>query len=258
MLSKLLLLPALALVLQAQIQVPQLGSVRCSDGTVRPVFGVPAAFVLGKPLASAALSASFSDKGGIVASTSAVRLLEATGKPIGEFKVADPGVIVDIETDPSSALAWLPLTSSLLMWDGAAFQQLVLPSPPAGRVSALRRDGSRAFLLVAEPEGGVSEDEISLDSGNINSVRYLPGVTGPAFSAGAFVLFPDPTGLAINGPTGSNSIPIPGSGLRMEKMTGDWIHITTANSNRHWALHVTSGTLQLFQLPGIPGSKESK
>lgn len=258
MFSKFLVLPVLAIALQAQILVPQLGSIRCSDGSVRPVLGVPASFVLGKPFASSAISASFSEQGGIIAAGGGVQLLDASGKLIGEFKTADPGALVDIDSDSSSALAWLPRTASLLIWNGSDFEQIALPSPPSGRVTSLRRDGSRAFLLVVEDGGGVSENEISLNSGYIDSVRYMAGVTGPAFSLGAFLLSSNGMVMEVQGPAGTQAIPLAASALSLEKMTSEWVHITAANSTRHWALHLRPGASQLYELPGIPVAKVSK
>lgn len=259
MLRKLLLLPFIALILQAQLQVPSVGSIRCADGSVRPVYGLPASFVLGKPLLSSAVASSFSKSGGIVATADSIKLLNAAGQFVAAFKASDPRALVDIGAEVSSAIAWLPQTLSLVFWEGSAFSEIVLSSPPSGRVTALRRDNSNAVLLVLEEGGGVSENVISLRSGNLVSATFLPGVEGAAFRQGDFVLFPNATGLEMEGPDGAQLIPIPNVGLKtgpmplgIERMAQDWLHVTSAASTRHWALHFANGAMELFELPGIP------
>jgi hypothetical protein len=258
MFRKLPLVSLFALMAQAQVHVPQVGSIRCVDGSVRPVYGVPASFVLGKPLLFSATSSSFSEAGGIVATSGAVHLLNVDGKPIGEFATAETRPLVNIDSDVSSATAWLPETNSLLYWDGSSFQQVVLPSPLSGRVTGLRRDGGRAVLLVFE-NGGVSETAISLSSGNTLSEVLLPSVNGPAFREGEFILFPSETGLEIEGPEGRRSLAVAAaSDLSIERLSTQWLHLSSAASGHHWALHITNGTLQLLELPAVPRAEIAK
>lgn len=248
---KLLLLPFVALVLQAQVQVPQLGSVRCGDGSVRPVYGVPAVFVLGKPLLTDAVSASFSEKGGIVATIDTVRLIDASGRTLNDVKTMDPGAVVGIYLDLTSALAWLPASSSLLYWQDEAFHLTTLPFPLIGQVTSVYREGSQAVLLVTENNHSVSRNEVSLSSGEITSVRLLPNVTGPAFSTGSYLLSGTETGIEIEGPDGHASLPLPVRELVMEQMTTGWIRIGSLKSARSWALHLKPGVVEVYELPAV-------
>lgn len=259
MCGKFLLLPFVALLLQAQVHVPRMGAVRCADGSVRPVYGVPAAFVLGKPLFVSAVSASFSSGGGIVAAKGAVHLLDATGKELGEFRTADPGTLVGIDAGVSTAAAWMPRSSSILFWDDGAFRKILLPTVPAGRVTGIRRSGSSVILLVLENEGGVSENTVSLSSGYITAVAFLAGVNGPAFRQGTSVFFANGNGLERETAGGATeSLPLPAPALRMESMGQDWVHLFSASSTRHWALHLTNGPPRLYELPGIARVQEGK
>jgi hypothetical protein len=193
-----------------------------------------------------------------VATRDAVHLLSADGKPIGRFAIGDPKALVNIEDDVSSAIAWLPETQSLLYWDGRAFQQVSLPSAVSGRVTSVRRDGSRALLLILE-NGGVSETAVSLSSGNTLSEMFLPGVDTPAFREGEFVLFPSAAGLEVEGPDGRRSLAIAAaSDLSIERLAKHWLHLSSATSSRHWALNIAPGTLQLFELPAVQTAGTTK
>jgi hypothetical protein len=255
MFRKLPFLPLLALLAQAQVHVPQVGSIKCSDGAVRPVLGLPASFVLGKPVLFSATSSSFSAEGGIVAAAGAIHLLNADGNQIGVLPTTETQSLVNIETGISSAIAWLPLTNSLLYWDGGAFRRSALSTPLSGRVTSVRRDGERALLLVLQ-DGSVTETAISLSSGNTVSEMFLPGVEGPAFREGEFVLFQSAAGLEIEGPDGRRSLAIASSpDLSIERMTAHWLHLSSGASRRHWALHIANGALQLLELPAVPGTE---
>jgi hypothetical protein len=253
MCCKLLILPLLAFGLQAQIKAPQMGAVRCADGSVRPVYGVPGAFVLGKPFATSATAASFSETAGIIATRSAVLLLDATGRIIGHWTIADAGATVGIEGDPFSAIAWLPKSSSVLTWDGGNFQQTAVADPPRGRVLSVRRDSAQAYLLAIDETGSVSEYGISLVSGEIVSQLYLPGVTGAVMPLGSSLLFAETGGLALRTDAGTQSFPLSGSGLAMERMSGNWAHVTAANSAKTWAVHLIGSEVRIYELPGTAG-----
>lgn len=251
MLCKLPLLLSLGVLLQAQVHVPHMGFVRCSDASVRAVYGVPGAFVIGQPVLFHTSSSSFSASGGIVATQTSVLLLDTSGKSIGEFPANDSRTLVNIGSKLSTAIAWLAATQTLLYWDESAFHEVKLPVPISGRVTSIRRDGSRAMLLVWS-DGVVSEIAVSLDSGDIQSETFVAGVSGPAFRESGFILFPSSNGLEIEGPTSHTSLPLPSSDLSIERMTSGWLHLASASSGRNWALHVTPGILELFQLPSIP------
>lgn len=248
MLRTLLLFPLLALVLHAEVQVPQMGSVRCADGSVRAVYGVPASFVLGKPLLLSAVSSSFSAGAGIVATRDAIQLLDPSGGPLALSPSPDPEALVDIGKDAFSAVAWLPGTSSLLYWDGNGFRRTEIPAPPAGRIVGVRRSASSAVLLVLE-DGAASEHEISLSSGYLLSTRLLNDVAGPALKVGEFLVSTGQAEIEIDGPGGRRSISVPAANLALERMASDWIHVFSARSTRHWALQLDQGTVQLFELP---------
>lgn len=255
---KLLMVPLFALALQAQIKAPQMGAVRCADGSVRRVYGVPGAFVLGKPFAASATAVSFSEKAGIVATSSAVLLVDASGKVIGDWAMADAGAAVGLEADPSSAVAWLPKSSSLLTWSGDSFQQTAVPDPPQGSVLSVRRDNTQAYLTVSDETRSVSEYGISLSSGEIVSQHYLPGITGAVLSLNSSLLFADATGLALQTVAGTQSFPLTGSGLAMERMGDGWVHVTAANSSKTWAVHISGGDVIIYELPGTAGVSEPR
>src|SRR5947209_20526474 len=75
----LLVLIALASLAFGQVNVPRVGMVRYDDGTVRPVFGLPASFIIGQPTATGINAASFFNGGGIVASADRILIVNGNG-----------------------------------------------------------------------------------------------------------------------------------------------------------------------------------
>ena len=67
------------IVAAAQIAAPQVGFLHTDDGQVRPVRGLTASFVLGDALERGAVSASFSDAGGVILDADQVRILDRQG-----------------------------------------------------------------------------------------------------------------------------------------------------------------------------------
>jgi hypothetical protein len=249
----------LAIALQAQIKAPQMGAVRCADGSVRPVYGVPGAFVLGTPIATSAIGASFSGEAGIIATPSAILLVDANSKVIGRQTIADAGAVVGIETDSSSAIAWLPRSSSLLIWNGGSFGRIAVSDPPHGRVLSLRRDSAQAYLTVIDETRSVSEFSISLRSGEVVSQRYVPGATGAALTLGSSSLVVSGTGgLALETAAGTQAVPLAGAGLALERMSDGWVHVTAVNPQKTWAVHFNGDVATSYELPGTAGLLEPR
>lgn len=251
MLRSAFLLPLIVVLLQGQIHTPQAGFIRCADGTVKAVYGVPGAFVLGRPILGSVVSSSFSEQGGIVATRDAIRVLDAIGNPVAEFSSADSGALVDMETGASSAIAWLPASLSLLSWDGKAFHETQMGAPVAGQVIAVRLAQGAAVLTVLDQDA-VSEQTIALNSGYLLSVHFLAGVHAPVMQVGTSIVFRGERALEIDGPAGHQSLDFPLQEIRLERMSSRWIHILSTNSRRHWALHVTArGDSELCELPAL-------
>ncbi len=184
------LLPIFCLIasLEAQVATPQMGSVRCPDGSLRPVLGLPASFVIGPPIMQPVDSVSFSGSGGLVSAKGQIQLFDRGGSPVSEFEAGDLATLVNIDGGLQTAIVWLPASHSILYWDGTLFLRTDVPQEIHGTVTSIRRDADHARLLVFEDKG-VIELTVALDSGNTVSALPLPGIEDPAFPEGEFMVF---------------------------------------------------------------------
>lgn len=254
------LLPIFCLVasLEAQVAIPQVGSVRCPDGSLRAVFGVPASFVLGRPIMQPVDAVSFSGDGGLVSAKGRIQLFGRSGSPVSEFETGDLAALVNIDGGLQTAIAWLPASHSILYWDGTLFLRTDVPDEIRGTVTSIRRDAENARLLVLEDKA-VVELTIALTSGNTVSALPLSGIEGPAFPEGESIVFQDRDGLEIEGPNGvRRTVPLAATDLRIERMGTQWLHLSSAASRQHWALHVTPKSVDLSQLPAATASEGAK
>ena len=251
-------LPVLAAgILQAQVHAPQVGVIRCSDGSVRAVYGLAANFILAsKPFASAG-SASFSDRAGLTAANGRIELIKTDGTRIGEYESHEASPVLNVDGDAASAIAWLPSDHAILRWTGASFQLYPL-SPLEGRVTSLKATSpDRAQLLVLNEDGSTSRATVTLSTGELVSLDAVPGTSGPAFAQQAAVISQEQNRLVVETANGLRQpLPVP-EDVTIERMSTGWLHLSSATTNRHWALHVSGPQIELFVLPGVRSGKEA-
>jgi hypothetical protein len=232
-----------------QINAPRVGVVRYSDLTVRPVYGLPASFVVGQPLSSAVTAASFSDNGGILVSGGRIRVIRPDGSTLAE----EPGsadAVVGIEKSLASAIAFLPASNTLLHFDGKEFHRTELSSPLPGSVLSLRAGAETASLLV-EHDGAVSEIIVTLSSGNIFSESFLSDVRAPAAYFGIFIAYRDELGLELEAANGARqSLPFLCTGsISFERMASNSLKAGCPATGQEWALQLSPKRLYLSELP---------
>jgi hypothetical protein len=246
--------------LLAQVSVPQVGVARFRDGALHAVRGLPSNFVVtSAPLASAS-QASFSDAGGLIARDGVIWLLAADATPIASYTAAESSPILNMDGPASSAIAWLPSSHSLLQWNGHVFALTEIDAAAlAGEVTSLRLlNPTTARLLVTHSDSTVSAVLVSLKTGNVVDSQIVPGLTGPAFLQGGFLLGFSPNGLCVEALDGSHRLlsltqnRLPAGDLSIERMSSDWLHVSSSSTDLHWALHLSSTELHLSLLPPPP------
>jgi hypothetical protein len=244
-----LFLLALAPLGFGQINAPRVGLVRYDDSTVRPVFGLPASFIVGQPIATGVNRASFSDSAGILTAADRVLIVNASGTTEAE-EAGSTDAIVGIGNSLTTAVAFVPGSNTVFHFDGKEFQTTQIGSPLPGRVLDLRAGAETASLLV-ERDGAVSEITVAFASGSILSENFLPGIQAPAAYLGNSIVYVDPGGLEIE----SRSTPVKtlpfvcSSNVGFEHMANDWLHISCAGAGQQWALHVSPKGVHLSELP---------
>jgi hypothetical protein len=238
--------------LQAQVSAPELGVVRYADKTVRPIYGVEANLIVGKQLFPFANAVSFSEFGGLVAIKGRIQLVSRRGSVIGEYYTNERKPLLDVGGALTTAIAYLPSREALLRWSGKSFvlTQLDAGSFPGMPTSVQMHGAHSARLLATTIEGNVSEITISLDTGQLTSLKFLPGIRGPAFLQQSLVLFRDKHGLAIEAPDGSRrTVSVPARDFTVEQMSSDWLHLSSPSTHQSWVLHLNSSALQLSEMP---------
>ena len=166
--------------------------------------------------------------------------------------------------DWTRSVAWLPTAHSLLWWDGKALLTLPIDDTSLeGNITSVARfTTATAQLLVMHATRQVSLVAVSLTSGQLLSSDVLPGVQGPAFQFGAQRVWADEQGFQVDSGNGVHqTIPLSASlflfsplsslprDLGAEQMSSHWVHLYSASSKDHWALHLGGKEPTLSRLP---------
>lgn len=239
----------------AQLSAPRIGVARYANRTVRIVYGVPANFIVADQMFDSADAISFSDSGGLVAKDGKIQLFARDQRsPLGEYASGTDVPVLNIDGSLSTAVAWLPASGVLLHWTGQSFTPTqIAPGVISGAVSSLRLTGPDTVeLLATQGSGEVLKIKVSLQSGNLVSSDPVPGVQGPAFQQANFVVFHDEQGLEIESAGGvRHTLALAAADLTIERMSNDWLHLSSSSMKQDWALHLSNAALDLSALPGL-------
>lgn len=240
--------------LHAQISAPELGVVRYGDNAVRPVYGVEANLIVGKQVLPSADAASFSDFGGLVAVKGHIQLISRRGFVIGQYYANERKPLLDVSGALTTAIAYLPGREALLHWSGKSFVLTQLEAGGfSGTATSVQMHGAHAArLLATTPRGNVSEITISLENGQLTSVKFLPGIRGPAFLQQNFVLFHDKQGLEVEAADGNRrTLAFSSRDFSVERMSSDWLHLTSPSTKQSWVVHLNNSALHVSEMPSI-------
>ncbi len=255
----------LTLPLTAQMTVPKLGTVRSADGALHSVQGLPNNLIVSDLAFDPTDAASFSDKGGLVSHQGMIRLLGADLAVIGEYATAEKAPLLNMDSDQTSALAWLPSSQTLVRWDGQQFDAFSLAGIDLeGKVTSLQAVSTKQVrLLVTHADGTVDGITVSTRNGNLVSSEPLIGVRGYAFSQSFFVVYVEGKELVADNLRGyRRTLALPATDLVMEHMSNNWIHLSSASLKQDWALHLTQAEFEISLLPAMStlttASREAK
>ena len=256
-----LLLPPLILSghLAAQITAPKPGLVRYPDGSVRAAHGLAGSLVPLVPSLGNATAIAFSDAGGLWATAGSVELVGPDNKITARYESGDSAPLLNMDRDPRTAVAWLPASNTLITWNGNAFLKTeVYSGTLIGAVTSVSLVSPKtARFLLSSDAGVVSAATVSLASGALLSCDILPGVRGPAFQFGSYVLSIDDLGLEIDSLSGNRrTVPLPEGSFAThtfsaERMSGAWIHLFSSSDPRQWALNLTDTEASLSLIPAV-------
>jgi hypothetical protein len=253
-----IILPVLAAgILHAEVSAPQLGVIRCSDGLVRAVYGLAGNFILANKVLAPAGAVSFSDRAGLMAKNGAIQLVKADGAPLGKYESQDSKPVLNVDGDVESAIVWLPSEHSVLRWTGASFRLYPL-APLEGEVTAIKATApDRAQLLILSDDGNISRATVTLSTGELVSLNVVPEASGAAFAQQSALISHERDGLVIETPDGVRQhLPVP-SDVVIERMSSEWLHLSSVRTNQDWALHVAGSQVELFILPAVQRHEEA-
>ncbi len=246
----------------AQVHSPSAGVIRYGTLPVQSLYGIPGSFVPAEASFGTADAISFSDTGGLVAASGRIELVRADGSAVATYEYGAVAPLLNIDRDLTSAVAWLPDTKSLLWWDGKRFATVNLSeSAVTEKVSSVALTSpTTARLLITHPNATVSGLVISLANGNVISSDLIPGVSGPAFQFGSFLLWADEHGLQVQSENGmQHTLSAPGASFTAERMSSHWVHLYFSSDRTDWALHLSETEPSLWRLPApIPGAVKGR
>jgi hypothetical protein len=236
-----------------QLSAPRVGVVRYADGGVYLLYGLPGSYVIGPRVLDGADSASFSERGGLVARKGSLALLRSDFSLVGTFETGESNPLLGMDDDLTKAIAWLPSTKRLVHWDGQAFAAVSVPDlSREGNIGFVsKRDNRTALLLLHSSDGFASEASVSLETGQVTSVTVIAGAHGHSFRHGPFVLFPENHDLVITTPANGNTkrFPLAADDLSVERVSSDCLHLSSSATRRDWLLHFHNGDFDLAELP---------
>lgn len=231
---KVLLLSLMSACAWAQIESPQIGVMLDVNGRARPVFGAPAAAVLGKPWFDGEVVSLACGEQGCVAKTES-----ALFTPAGVVVDAPPGaaMIALDAASPGAAYVYFVGSGELARWTGS--QLVAMDFAPGGDVLALRAVGG-GFEYAVGRDGEVWVGGKSL--GAANCVLLLDGGGALLARDGSVrVLRADGTEVAFAVSAGS----VVGGFVRMSDR-----YVQVITDAGMWALDLEPGHEEIFLLPG--------
>jgi hypothetical protein len=242
---------------QAQMRIPQVGIARFPDGSAHAIQGVSANLIVASRAIATTDAVSFSDFGGLISSSGVIRMLRTDGTVVGEYESGETLPLLNIDSSLQSATAWLPSKHLLLRWNGSAFTVAPIDdSSFGGRVTFVRmasEETAQFFVVLAD--SSIARILISLPSARVISSDAVPGVYGGVFVQQSWILSQDKRGLIAESATGNRETielsrtPLPASDLTIERMSDDWLHISSRSTGANWAVHSRSMKLDVYILP---------
>jgi len=239
----------LAVVLPAQVSAPRVGFARFAGGSVHAVSGLPANLMVADLPIARADRLSFSDSGGLLSRNGQIDLVDANAQPVASFPSGEAAPLLNMDGALTTAIAWLPSNHSILHWDGKGFVSTEVNL--ADEITALQFiEPDRARLLVRQADASVSIAIVSLKSGEVIDSQTVPGIEGHAFAQHSFIVATNSKTLVVESANGQRRVlPLAARDLTIERMSSDWLHIFSASSGEHWALHLTQTDLHLSRMP---------
>jgi hypothetical protein len=151
----------------------------------------------------------------------------------------------------------------LLNWNGTMFTEVeVDDSSFAGNVTFVRLASAKiAEFFVEQADSSVSKLSVSLPAGQLIGSNAEPGSRGAVFVQQGWMLSQNGGGLMGELPDGNRQTvelskePLPAKDLMVERMSTDWLHVSSRSTGADWAVYLTSRKTSVSRLP--PPAREA-
>ncbi len=235
---------------QSGIRRPSAGMFRDRAGDLRPVFGVPGAFVLGDPVAERVESASFSSNIGAVKTEDRLQIRDGSGKILQEWELPRGTARVAVSPDGMRVAAFIFETGELRYWSSETPDELTVAWVANGTevLSLAMPDSGRVTLLVRSDNGIVPVD-YSLTTGQFDLKAPLAGTADPILlRADGTLLFAEANELAVRPENEDERRIALACGVKfLAEMGSEWIHV--AADCGEFALRLSEDREELYRLP---------
>ncbi len=245
---------SLALPGQAGLGVPSAGFFRDDADMLRPLFGLRANFILGRPLFTGVRAAAFSGRNGLVKTEEDLFVLDRNGGVVSLREVGTGTALFAFALGGAPLAAYLPDSVELLLWRGGAWHVGPLPwELETRRVLGLGTGRFGQLVIVTAEKEASWKVEISPRTGRIFRETLLPGIGEPVLLlSGGTLLYDTGDGLVLRRYNGAEvKVPLPAPATSLEQMGKNWVHVVTASGNFGIRFAPDGGGFSICRLPEV-------
>ncbi|HYL73458.1 MAG TPA: hypothetical protein VEU96_04600 [Bryobacteraceae bacterium] len=239
---------------QPGLAPPQIGFIQDSSNALRPVIGIAGNFLLGDPMQTGLTSAAFSGLSGMVKTDSALLAIDRQGQPVAASDAPSGSALFAFSQSGAPSFVYFVDANAWMTWDGQQFQpgafDLSAFDSPVVVSIASPNDGEAQIIL--QRDDGLWDIRLQLSAGTVTSQSAIPGVTAPMLAlANGNLIYRDADGLVLRKPDGSElHIPAPlPPNIAFQQMGDGWIQIRDLDTPNQFAVRITEGREQFYQLP---------
>lgn len=242
--------PALA---QTALSPPQVGFMQDGSGLLRPVDGIAGNFLVGDALAANVLSAAFSGSSGLVKTGSAVLAIDQDGRTTASLDAPDGPALFAFSPSGEPALAYVPAANLLIAWNHGAFEAMPIDlAALGGIVLSIAAPDTGHVGVVVQQDDGLWDISVVLATGEVDSRTVLPGIAAPVLLlATGELVYRDADGIVIRKAGDAErhiKAQLP-ENFALQQLGDGWIQIRDLAGGLQFALRITDGREQLYQLP---------
>ena len=240
---------------QTALAPPEVGFMRDSSDSLRPVHGIAGNFLLGDPVAAGVVSAGYSGSFGLIKSGPAVMVMDRTGSIIASSEAPDGPAQFAFSRTGEPAWAYLSTGGTLLAWDAGAFAPVPFDAVAlGGPVIAIAAADSEHAALIVQRDDGLWDVRVQRATGEIDRQSAIGGVTAPVLMlASGDLVYAETDGLVVRKPDASErhiAAALPAS-FAFQQMGDEWIQVRDLTGDAQLAIRITENREQVYQLPEV-------